>query len=177
MKILSAKIKGLTTDMIGKLKKEVEDDANEKALCDEEMAKTWAKKQDLEASVELLPKKTKAIVATLERLKDQFLENKKDLDLQISGQSLTLQCREVYRKDRETNSSRQQELPHTQLDQLREEARRAMMLMLYCDDDDDECGACCPSHLEVAVLMAASSSMTEFGTLQEHGMSFTRMPV
>jgi hypothetical protein len=39
-----AKIKGLITDMIGKLEKEAEDDANEKAFCDEEMAKTEAKK-------------------------------------------------------------------------------------------------------------------------------------
>merc|ERR1719316_1090448 len=40
-----AKIKGLITDMIAKLMKEAEAEASEKASCDEEMAKTKAKKR------------------------------------------------------------------------------------------------------------------------------------
>merc|ERR1719207_52352 len=40
-----AKIKGLITDMIAKLMKEAEAEASEKAYCDEEMAKTKAKKR------------------------------------------------------------------------------------------------------------------------------------
>merc|ERR1719262_847250 len=43
-----AKIKGLIGDMIAKLEKEAEADATEKAYCDEEMAKTEAKKAELE---------------------------------------------------------------------------------------------------------------------------------
>merc|ERR1719235_3059780 len=43
-----AKIKGLITDMIAKLMKEAEAEASEKAYCDEEMAKTKAKKEELE---------------------------------------------------------------------------------------------------------------------------------
>jgi len=39
-----AKIQGLVNDMIAKLEKEAEEDAAEKAYCDEEMAKTGAKK-------------------------------------------------------------------------------------------------------------------------------------
>merc|ERR1719327_2505378 len=42
-----AKVKGLITDMIAKLMKEAEAEASEKAYCDEEMAKTKAKKEEL----------------------------------------------------------------------------------------------------------------------------------
>merc|ERR1719198_2463120 len=47
-----AKIKGMISDMIGKLEKEAEEEATEKAYCDEEMAKTETKKSELEDDVE-----------------------------------------------------------------------------------------------------------------------------
>ena len=46
-----AKIKGLVNDMIAKLEKEAEEDAAEKAYCDEEMAKTEARKQELDDEI------------------------------------------------------------------------------------------------------------------------------
>jgi len=69
-----AKIKGLITDMIAKLEKEAEEDANEKAFCDEEMAKTEAKKQDLEATVEALTSKIDQAAATSAKRKSQVKE-------------------------------------------------------------------------------------------------------
>merc|ERR1712241_271696 len=42
-----AKVKGLIENMIAKLEKEAEEDATEKAYCDEEMAKTGAKHGEL----------------------------------------------------------------------------------------------------------------------------------
>merc|ERR1719310_156380 len=42
-----AKVKGLIKDMIAKLLKEAEAEASHKAYCDEEMAETKAKKEDL----------------------------------------------------------------------------------------------------------------------------------
>merc|ERR1719497_217470 len=59
-----AKIKGLISDMIAKLQKEAEADATEKAYCDEEMAKTEAKKADLEDTVAKLTSKIDSAAAT-----------------------------------------------------------------------------------------------------------------
>lgn len=46
-----AKVKGLISNMIAKLEKEAEEEAAEKAYCDEEFAKTEPKKQELDAEI------------------------------------------------------------------------------------------------------------------------------
>jgi len=51
------KVKGLISEMITKLTKEAESEATEKAYCDEQMAKTEAKKAELEADVSKLTNK------------------------------------------------------------------------------------------------------------------------
>jgi len=68
------KIKGLISDMIAKLEKEAEADATEKAYCDEEMAKTEAKKSDLEATVSKLSAKIDQDAATSAKRKEQVKE-------------------------------------------------------------------------------------------------------
>merc|ERR1740117_2137956 len=52
-----AKVKGLINDMIAKLEQEAEADAGEKAYCDEEMAKTESKKQELDDEIAKLTSK------------------------------------------------------------------------------------------------------------------------
>merc|ERR1719160_2464169 len=52
-----AKVKGLITDMITKLMNEAAAEASEKAYCDEEMAKTKAKKEELTDDIEKLTSK------------------------------------------------------------------------------------------------------------------------
>merc|ERR1719247_2857301 len=52
-----AKVKGLITDMISKLESEAASEATEKAYCDEELAKTKAKKEELDAEISKLTSK------------------------------------------------------------------------------------------------------------------------
>jgi chromosome segregation ATPase len=68
------KIKGLISDMIAKLEKEAEEDATEKAYCDEEMAKTEAKKADLEGDLSKVTAKIDQAAATSAKRKEQVKE-------------------------------------------------------------------------------------------------------
>merc|ERR1719181_1427347 len=66
-----AKVKGLISDMIVKLEKEAEAEATEKAYCDEQIAKTEAKKADLEATIAKLSSKIDKSVAKSTMLKEE----------------------------------------------------------------------------------------------------------
>jgi len=74
-----AKIKGLITDMVAKLQKEAEEDATEKAYCDEEMGKTEAKKSDLEDTVAKLTSKIDQAAATSAQRKSEVKDAQKEL--------------------------------------------------------------------------------------------------
>merc|ERR1719408_177698 len=66
-----AKIKGLITDMIAKLETEAKEEATEKAYCDEEMAKTEAKKEELEGEISKLTSKIDLASAKSAELKTE----------------------------------------------------------------------------------------------------------
>lgn len=74
-----AKIKGLVSDMIAKLEKEAEEDATEKAYCDEEMAKTEAKKGELEDDISKLSAKIDKAAATSAKRKEEVKELQAEL--------------------------------------------------------------------------------------------------
>jgi len=64
------KITGLIKDMIAKLEKEADEAANEKAYCDEQMAKTEAKKVDLDDNIASLTSKIDKAKANSAGLKE-----------------------------------------------------------------------------------------------------------
>lgn len=74
-----AKIKGLITDMIAKLEKEAGEDAEEKAYCDEEMAKTETKKSELEDDLAKVTSKLEQAVANSAKLKEEVKTAQKQL--------------------------------------------------------------------------------------------------
>merc|ERR1719247_3161805 len=74
-----AKVKGLISDMIAKLTKEAESEATEKAYCDEQMAKTEAKKADLEATIAKLTNKIDRAAARSASLKEEVVELESEL--------------------------------------------------------------------------------------------------
>jgi len=80
-----AKVKGLVKDMIAKLLKEAEEEANHKAYCDKEMAETKAKKEDLSDDIEKLTAKIDKWSAETAKLKDEVKTLQKELaDLEKS---------------------------------------------------------------------------------------------
>jgi len=73
------KVKGLVVDMITKLEREAEDEATEKAYCDEEMAKTEAKKSDLDDALSKLTTKIDQAAAKSVALKGEVKESQGEL--------------------------------------------------------------------------------------------------
>jgi len=65
-----AKVKSLITDMISKLESEAKSEATEKAYCDEELAKSEAKKSELEGVISRLTSKIDLAAAKSAGLKD-----------------------------------------------------------------------------------------------------------
>merc|ERR1719446_203829 len=75
----SKKVKGLIEQMIAKLEAEAEEEATEKAYCDEEMAKTTAKKEELQDGIEKLTSKIDKSAARSAKLKDEVVVLQKEL--------------------------------------------------------------------------------------------------
>merc|ERR1719407_95284 len=81
------KIKGLISDMITKLEKEAESEATEKAYCDEQMAKTEAKKSELDATIAKLTNKIDRAASRSASLKEEVVELESELAALAKTQS------------------------------------------------------------------------------------------
>merc|ERR1719158_2199637 len=82
-----AKVKGLITEMIDKLMKEAEAEASHKAYCDEEMSKTKAKKDELNADIKKLTSKIDSAAAKSAELKEDVKELQKELADLVESQA------------------------------------------------------------------------------------------
>jgi len=74
-----AKVKGLITDMIAKLEAEAQSEATEKAYCDEELAKSNAKKSELTDDIAKLTSKIDMAAARSAKLKKEVAELQSEL--------------------------------------------------------------------------------------------------
>jgi len=81
------KVKGLISDMIMKLEKEAESEATEKAYCDEQTAKTEAKKAELDDTIEKLTNGIDKAAARSTALKEEVVELEAELAALAKTQS------------------------------------------------------------------------------------------
>mmetsp|Transcript_37985 Transcript_37985/g.73008 ORF Transcript_37985/g.73008 Transcript_37985/m.73008 type:complete len:702 (+) Transcript_37985:48-2153(+) len=74
-----AKVKGLIQDMITQLEEEAAAEAQEKAYCDEQLAKTKAKKEELDDNIEKLTVKIDQATSKSAKLKEEVQELESEL--------------------------------------------------------------------------------------------------
>jgi len=81
------KIRGMIADMITKLEKEAQSESNEKTYCDEEMAKTKTKKEELDYAISKLTAKIDKAAAKSASLKDSVKALQAELSALAKSQS------------------------------------------------------------------------------------------
>merc|ERR1719389_1321485 len=89
-----AKVKGMIQEMIEKLVKEAQEEAEHKAFCDKEMAETEAKKADKEEEVDDLNTKINRAAAKIAKLKESIALLEKELGKIASEQKVADETRQ-----------------------------------------------------------------------------------
>jgi len=96
------KVKGLISDMISKLEKEMNEEASEKKFCDEQMSKTEVKKGELEDDVAKMTSKIDTASAKSAELKEQVKELENELAALAKEQAVMDKIRQETHADYET---------------------------------------------------------------------------
>jgi len=96
------KVKGLISDMISKLEKEMNEEASEKIYCDEQMSKTEVKKGELEDDVAKMTSKIDTASAKSAELKEQVKELENELAALAKEQAVMDKIRQETHADYET---------------------------------------------------------------------------
>merc|ERR1712204_110611 len=94
-----AKVKGLIETMIAKLEKEAEEDATEKAYCDEEMAKTGAKHGELTDDIAKLTAKIDQAESKVVSLTEDIKQLEAELAALMKSQAEMDKLRQEQNKD------------------------------------------------------------------------------
>merc|ERR1719401_3271701 len=94
-----AKVKGLIEAMIEKLEKEAEEDATEKAYCDEEMAKTGSKHGELTDDVKKLTAKVDQAESKVVSLTEDIKQLEAELAALMKSQAEMDKLRQEQSKD------------------------------------------------------------------------------
>jgi len=104
-----AKVKGLISDMIGRLLKEAEEDASHEAYCDKEMSETKTKKEDLEAEIDDLSTKIDKMSADSAKLKEEVAALQKELADLASSQAEMNKLRQEEKEAYTNNKAEMEE--------------------------------------------------------------------
>mmetsp|Transcript_62236 Transcript_62236/g.166742 ORF Transcript_62236/g.166742 Transcript_62236/m.166742 type:complete len:676 (-) Transcript_62236:26-2053(-) len=96
-----AKVKGLIEDMITKLEQEAAEEASAKAFCDEETAKTKAKKDDHTSTITDLTAKIDSAEARITKLKEQVSVLSKELKSIAAEQAEATEVRQEQKAEYE----------------------------------------------------------------------------
>jgi chromosome segregation ATPase len=127
-----AKVKGLIADLIAKLEKEAQQDATEKAYCDEQLSETSAKESDMEDVL-------KKLKAQLDRKSAKFAEVKDDLtEMQAELAEMTKDQSKLTKIREEEHAAFSVE--KTDLEQGIQGVRKAMDILrdYYSQQDDSD---------------------------------------
>merc|ERR1719379_2854537 len=94
-----AKVKGLISDMLARLISESEEEANQKAFCDHEMAEAGESKDDKSDQVDTLTTRLEAAAAKTAKLKEEVAMLSREITELVQGLTRQLKMRQAEHEE------------------------------------------------------------------------------